>query len=287
MNRTQRITTDWILQSGLVGDELLLEGLLRRGFLAYRDDQGVWLGTGSHSADPKILSFVRGLMVKPITNNNDRIAQVKLRSKRVSAMEVAFAIVSLPDSKMWKWGVNGLSKDGWRQYRNMVWGAKMPACGRPEQYDSFKDGGQLMSETDAGAPDMGISLLVKTLPLARVATSLSCDGHGERSASISFFFQWDSHWGKAVFDVLACPIPNSRWHWGCGVHIDPLGGYGDAEVLNMLNDIQQFSRRLLNQSVINKIGRARLRTLDTFGNHPPTDECFANEASRQLAEEFA
>ena len=45
MNRTQCATSAWLLQSNLVGDELLLEGLLRRGFLAYRNNQGVWLGS--------------------------------------------------------------------------------------------------------------------------------------------------------------------------------------------------------------------------------------------------
>ena len=54
----------------------------------------------------------------------------------------------------------------------------------------------------------------------------------------------------------------------------------------MLNDIQHFARRLLNQDVIDKIGRARVKTLEVFGETVPTTERFAQEAQTQLAEEF-
>lgn len=68
--------------------------------------------------------------------------------------------------------------------------------------------------------------------------------------------------------------------------ITPLGGFGDAQVLGMLNDIQNFARQLLNQSTIDKIGRARVKTLEVFGESPPSVELFSEEARRQLAEEF-
>jgi hypothetical protein len=71
------------------------------------------------------------------------------------------------------------------------------------------------------------------------------------------------------------------------LNIAPQNGYGNAEVLGMLNDIQLFARRLLHQSAIDKIGRARVRTLEVFGNSPPGAESFVQEARRQLAEEFA
>ena len=74
---------------------------------------------------------------------------------------------------------------------------------------------------------------------------------------------------------------------GRDLHIAPQRGYGDAEMLGMLNDIQHFARGLLHQSTIDKIGRARGRTLETFGNSSPIAERFAKEARYQLTEELA
>jgi hypothetical protein len=287
MNRTQRITSDWLLQSGLVGDELLLEALLRRGFLAYRDDQGVWLGTGSHPADLDVLRLIAGLEVESISGHTDRMARVKWEVRGVLAMAVAVAIVALPEnhfgghSRWTRCGVADFVNGTWGHYRKMEWGAKLPTC--PMQ----KRGCSVVSN----ALDLGVALLVKTFPLARVATAASCDGHGERPALISFHFDWDSYWGKAVFDVLEYATPNSTWIWGTeggsGLHVSPHIGFGDAEMVGMLNDIQHFARQLLNQCTIDKIGRARVKTLEAFGNSPPSAGHFAQEAQHQLAKEFA
>ena len=38
MHRTQKLTRDWLLGCGKTGDELLLEALLRRGFLEVAPD---------------------------------------------------------------------------------------------------------------------------------------------------------------------------------------------------------------------------------------------------------
>lgn len=284
MNRTQRITGDWLLQSGLVGDELLLEALLRRGFLAYRDDQGVWLGTGSHLEDIDVLRRVDGVEVEPLSGHKERMARVQLPPTCVRAIDVAVAIVAIPENRSflgpdailfsgWGWGRT------WVTYRSMAWGNKVATCPT-----------RLIHERPLGynALDLGVALLVKALPLARVATdSYSCDGHGSLPATISFRFNWDAPWGKAVFDVLGVATLNSTWNWEGGVRIAPHGGFDDAEMLGMLNDIQHFARRLMHQRTIDMIGRARRRTLEAFGESPPIVECFAQEARHQLAEEFA
>ena len=54
----------------------------------------------------------------------------------------------------------------------------------------------------------------------------------------------------------------------------------------MLNDIQTFARRLLQQGTIDKIGKARKRTLIALGESPPDAKRFTQEAQGQLAEEF-
>ena len=284
MNRTQRITSDWLLQSGLVGDELVLEALLRRGFLAFRDDQGVWLGTGSHPEDLHVLSLAVGLAVESISGYPDRMARVNWQSSGMTAIDVAIRIVALPENRGFigigdmpfmpfrRWGHT------WVAYRNMVWGNMVATCPT-----------RLMHERPLGyiALDLGVALLVKVLPLARVATNAwSCDGHGRGPATIRFRFNWDASWGKTVFDVLAGSTPDSTWKWNRDLQVATQGEYGDAQVLGMLNDIQHFSRRLLDQSTIDRIGRARARTLAACGKSTPIAERFAQEARHQLAEEF-
>ena len=138
------------------------------------------------------------------------------------------------------------------------------------------------------AIDLCVALLVKVFPLARVATSYCCDGHGIEPAQISFQSDWDFLWGKAVFKTLFDAKLNSKWGWTSSgnLQIEPQGEYDDVAVLNMLNDIQNFARLLLNRQTINKISLARVRTLDVLGNQKPTSERFGQEAHIQLSEQF-
>lgn len=285
MNRTQTITCNWLLQSGLVRDELLLEALLRRGFLAYRDEQGVWLGTGSHPEDIDVLQFVRGLEVEPLSGHQDRMARVAFHSMIEPEMNVALRIIAIPENRSFNGGADGpFNRWGraWGAYSQMVWGVKIAVC--PTTYRHKHRLGYY-------ALDLGVALLIKALPLARIATHVfSCDGHGDRPAGIAFRFNWDGIWGNAVFDALAGAMKHSNWTWRPGgLNIVPIGGFGDAEILGMLNDIQSFSRQLLNQTTIKKIGRSRANTLRTFCNYKigPSDEDFAAEAARQLTIEFS
>ena len=49
-----------LASSDLSGGALLCEALLRRGFLAFQDPDGVWLGSGSHPDDLIVLQMVVG-----------------------------------------------------------------------------------------------------------------------------------------------------------------------------------------------------------------------------------
>ena len=283
MNRTQQITRDWLQQSGLDGDQLLLEALLRRGFLAYRDEQGVWLGTGSHPEDIVVLQRIDGLAIEAVSGHKDRMARVSMTMPETPAMRVAIGIVAIPEnhwnghSRWTGYGLQGYRGSvGWNSYRKMTWGVKMATCPTT----------RLLGFQSENALDLGLALLVKALPLARVATHACCDGHGVKPVWIAFATDWDSLWARSVFEVLEGPMPNSSWDWNRALHVEPKGGFGDAEVLRMLDEIQHFSRRLLHQTIIDKIGRARSKTLMAFGETPPIAESFAEEASRQLAKEF-
>ena len=284
MNRTQQITRDWLQQSGLAGDQLLLEALLRRGFLAYPDEQGIWLGTGSHPEDIVVLRQIDGLAIEAVSGHKDRMASLSLTAHEIPVVRVALAIVAIPEnhwdghSRWTGYGLPGyLGNVGWNSYRRMTWGVKMALCPTT----------RLLGSRSENALDLGLGLLAKTLPLARVATHACCDGHGEKPVWIAFVTDWDSMWARAVFDVLKCDLFNSSWDWNRALRVEPIGGFGDAEVLGMLDDIQHFSRRLLHQTVIDKIGKARSKTLIALGESPPIAENFAEEARRQLAREFS
>lgn len=289
INNNQTLVHEWLLHSALKGDELLLEALLRRGFLAYLDDDGVWLGTGSHPADVDVLRLIEELEIEEVSEHPDRMAAIRLRHAAADK-NAASVIVRLPEHGRGfsSYGPGCCSDKTWEQYRQMVWGAKCPTC-PAEVLD-----GNPVSE----ALDTGVALLVKTLPLARVATALSCDGHGYRPAYVEFFYPWDLPWCEAVFDLLGLATPCSRWSWiesrdvrsGGKLEILPINGYGDDELLGMLNDIQRFARCLLDQRTIDRIGRARKKTLAAIPGSvfsswrwlPPSLDEFANEARKQL-----
>jgi hypothetical protein len=138
----------------------------------------------------------------------------------------------------------------------------------------------------ANALDIGVALLVKAFPLARVATSFSCDGHGEQPAVVHFAFPWDVAWGKAVFDHLSVVPTSSRWQWGdrWSVSISPVNGYHYDAVRGMLEDIQNFARRLLDGDTIIKVGEARQATLAYFARRrvPPSIEEFSKVTGQVL-----
>lgn len=286
--RPQWLTYARLQRSRLRGDRLLIEALLRRGFLAYRDHEGVWLGTGSHAEDLAVLQLVTGIQVEPVSGHIARIARIRFPTSHDKAKQAALGIVAIPENRGFtsnppfderRCGRIWISyrNTGWISYRNTAWGSKLPVCPCTN-----------VNKRDLGywALDIGIALLVKALPLARVSTAFwSCDGHGERPAHITLS-ERDAAWAKAVIEMLRIPTLYSQWNWNGDLEIAPRGGYSDAQVLRMLNDIQRVARRLLNQSTIDKIGRARHRTLDAFGEQAPCIERFAEEARSQLAAEF-
>lgn len=280
LNRTQHITTNWLQNSSLHGESLIFEALLRRGFLVFRDNRGIWLGSGSHPADIVALQMIDGLEVQMVSAQADRLAVIRLiPNSKIVAMDVAVAIVGLGENQqLWTtFGAGPWVSDTWAGYCRMVWGAKLPVC--PATVKN-----QLRVNS---ALDTGIALFVKALPLARVASAFSCDGHGIKPASVAFHYPWDATWGKGVFSALREATPNSKWQWRDGhLQITPLGGFGDAEVLGLLNDIQLFARSLLNREIITKLDKARRRTIETFGEVVPSMESFTAESQRQLAAEF-
>ena len=322
MNTTQRVTANWLQNSGLKGEDLLFEALLRRGFLVFRDSMGIWLGSGSHALDIYPLEAIPGLTLKHINGNSilgDRLAQLFLQDiGQETAMEVAISIIALGEhhheatkrsAGATTTGTGYNLAEDWYCYCRMVWGCKLPVCPiydpddsdlmdsdfPPDEYPSQSLKLSPTMPLVRNALDTGIALFVKALPLARIATKLSCDGHGKRPSWVSLILSWDVIWAKAVFSYLNVPHPNSSWTWEDNIIvITPPGRssdleaeespYTDEEVLGVLNDIQAFSRVLLNQELIDKLGTMRKKFCRTLNRQRLYSSGFTEEAARNFLE---
>ncbi len=267
-----------LMLSKLANDDLLYEALLRRGFLVFRDAEGVWLGTGSHTDDLLIPERLYCLTVTRVSNSEDRLAHIAFRCRRYEQLKAVDQILSIPQN----YGMMGdraylpyYKGHTWLSYRNTIWGTKLSVCPsthlghQPLGYDAL---------------DTGIALLVKAWPLARVSTGLwSCDGHGQHYCHLGFLTEWDDVWAKSVFTAIAMKTPGSRW-FGPNHKVETIDGKDDDDaILAFMDDIQCFARKLMLSSNIDKIGRARSATLEVFGSKTPKIEDFAAVAKEQLA----
>jgi cell division GTPase FtsZ len=263
--------------SKLVNDDLLYEALLRRGFLVFRDAEGVWLGTGSHTDDLLILERLYCLTVTRVSNSEDRLAHIAFRCRHYQQLKAVDQILSIPQNIGMMGGRAYLPyRKGhtWLSYRNTAWGTKLSVC--PSTHLKHRHLGY-------DALDTGIALLVKAWPLARVSTAFSCDGHGEHYCHLGFLTEWDFVWAESVFTAIAMETPGSRW-FGPNHKIETINGKDDDDsILAFMDDIQCFARKLMLSSNIDKIGRARSATLEVFGNKAPKIEDFAAVAKEQLA----
>lgn len=250
----------------------LLEAILRRGFLAF-DDAGVaCLARGSHPADidelERLASRFEGVTVRRVATK-DRVAEV--RAEENHALAVADAIVELPRHQMRGLTATGTGRGGpvtWPIYRTTRHGAKLPVVGGRH-----------------GSLDHGVALLVKALPIARVATDCSCDGHGLGPMRISFASVWDAAWARAVV-TAAAPAASAGWAWTTDtVTMSPKAGLDTIET--MLDDAQRIARSLLDETLSQLVGECRAAVLASFGpgRVGPSYEEFASaahEAVRRL-----
>jgi cell division GTPase FtsZ len=270
-----------LASSGLSGDALLCEALLRRGFLAFHDQDGVWLGSGSHPDDVIVLELVVGIQVTRVSGSVVRVARIEFAVLEDEQLRVVECILSIPQNRGFMGGPayqHTFKGYTWLSYRNTVWGTKLSVC--PSTY--------LREHQELGydALDVGIALLVKALPLARVSTAFcgSCDGHGESQPYLQFATPWDEAWASAVFIAIGLETPGSRWFENGSYYIKTIDGrLDDASVLAMMEDIQRFARRLMDAKTIEKIGEARAATIGVFGAKEPDIVNFASEATKQLA----
>ena len=259
---------------------LVVEALLMRGFLAFRDPAGVWLAKGSHPADLTVLADV--VPVDEVQGHDLGMVQIRFAGER--CREVAGAIAAIPWRRSFKGPPRDRRGQGSCEYCEVVWGAKAPVAPI--------DG--------SGGLDTGIALLVKVLPLARVRTRMSCDGHGYGPAWIEFPTWWDALWCRAVFELVAPPIPALTFGWSDPVTEDS-GEQPDLRVASeadlydeawksaLIPGLQSLARHLFDADLAVALGVARAEVLEQLSKPRRSPELveFDEVARRILARRFA
>ncbi len=238
------IVMERLMDSARDGDELVHEALLWRGFLVTRGDGCSHLAPGFHRSDLELLSRI--LEAEPHAQGP------RLRAPAGSARRCAEQIMSIPEHRH-GWIALRVHRS-WARYRAMRWGHRVSVG--PERHVH-------------GGLDIGVALLVKALPLARVMTVSSCDGHGraDRPAYVMFASCWDAAWFRAVFDAIGGDFEHCDWRLDReGLEIRPADHRGTAE---MLDGIHAFALRLLNHELVDRIGAARAQLLRTLEGGPP------------------
>ena len=231
---------------------LVVEALLMRGFLAFRDPEGVWLARGSHPADLAVLGEV--VHVDEVQGHGLRMARIGFAEGGGEA--AAAAIGAIPWQQRYKGPPRSYLSRGFGTYRRMAWGAKVA----------------VVPIDGSGGLDIGVALLVKVLPLARVRTQVSCDGHGYGPASIQFPSWWDALWCRAVFELVAPPIAGLEFRWSDPVVQRTLAHpdlrvaseddtYDEAWKLALLHGLQSLARFLFDPDLAAALGAARAEVL--------------------------
>ena len=287
----QRIAFDYLEGLGLQDHDLIEEAALFRGFLVLPKSgrRGIiCLAKGSHPKDIEALNLC-GLVLQS-TNRWST-----LLSWRNKPNELARRIIYLGEHR----GMSTVGPSQWKRtvtwgdYGKMVWGAKLPVTGNLDLGVArhYKDPCRLKHIDDA--LDLGVSLLVKTLPLIRVCTRMCCDGHGTTPFRVYFQYEWDHAWFTCVYQKLLAmrvfsPI-GSSWNVSedC-LSIEPSSKSFSAESwLRVFLEIQEFSRLLMSQPLINAVGKARQCTLQDFGSYRPlSSDCFRKVAEKYVNQTF-
>lgn len=153
--------------------------LLWRGFLARRDEAGVFLCTGSADGDVEMLQQL-GVAVQRIEGHPENCAEI-LATHSITD-EVLFRIFSHPPiyGMSGMYDFSGVVNHDWQTFLNCKYGAKVPVA----------------------VLEPGIALLVKALPLIGLHTAESCDGHLSKPTMIRFISKHHWNWAKLILPLF-------------------------------------------------------------------------------------
>lgn len=155
----------------------LRDALLWRGFFAGTDDTGVLIYRGNHKADRMDIKALSRLLTVTPADEDGVIARVSLKADAQTRLTSPIrAILQLPSP----WGMTaaGFRYTSWASFRNCRFGYGLPVI----------------------ELDLGVSLLVRTLPLVSVPTRLSGHGVSEPRLYIEFDGAYAACWFKYLFE---------------------------------------------------------------------------------------
>ena len=155
----------------------LRDALLWRGFFAGTDDSGVLIYRGNHKADRMDIKTLSRLLTVTPADEDGVIARVSLKADAQTRLTSPIrAILQLPSPP----GMTaaGFRYTTWASFRNCRFGYGLPVI----------------------ELDLGVSLLVRTLPLVSVPTRLSGHGVSEPRLYIEFDGAYAACWFKYLFE---------------------------------------------------------------------------------------
>lgn len=181
--------SQWLLQQELPSisniTERLAQTLLRRGFLINYENDFISVHSGIHPQDLKDLTELGeliGFEVQPV-ESSDKTYVAKLHVGRRLHNDFEQLIILLPS---------------WRG---------MSACySKPKTWSAFKSN-RFGAKVPTKDLDLGISLLIKTLPLLGVRTLLCCDGHGQCQPYVKFCGQHYLNWFLFIIEKIKPDLP--------------------------------------------------------------------------------
>ena len=270
--RTRELTLAHLRTLKLDGEDLLHEALLDRGHPVVREGGALWMPRGPHARDLADLGHHLG--VAPVIGHARYQARLELGTR--DAWSTAERIMWIPSFR----------PPAWYEPRWLPWAWSDAAWSRFCR-TAYGHSSVVGWDGHRGGLDPGIALLAKVLPLVRVSTSQSCDGHGEGPALLRFTSPFDATWCFAVVERLAFEFTATEVTWDpAEVTFHPTGGFTDEGLLAMLNDLQALGRRLLDVDLSQRAGRARTSAVTSFEDVPDLDQFLWRSLGRLAAAGF-
>jgi hypothetical protein len=266
MSLYQSLTLAILRQRELTGLERVREALLRRGFLVRAQVDSIELARGSHPGD--IAALQKWFRCERLADGGVGLHPRAEHDERALARE----IVLIPEHRHGEMAFP-VAPD-WRHYQAMIWGARVSVGPWQRPRAKFPHNGL----------DIGVAALVKALPLARVTSVCSCDGHGRRPARIDLWSGWDAAWFEAVHEFVGGG--SGAVHWSSRrrqIVITPVTGIHDrAGQRELLEDVFAFAQRLRDPALVEFLGRTRDQVCARFDERGPSPKEFGEAAREQL-----
>lgn len=167
--------------------------LLWRGFLVRRENNAIFLCTGSAKGDLEMLQDF-GFPVRPIQNHPDNSAEI-LDPGAIDD-EVLFRLFN---HSRWPrlggpFGIDVNFDQDWDTFQRRKFGAKLPV----------------------GLLDPGIALLVKVLPVLGLHVIDACDGHLAHAPWIRFLSEYHLSWARLVLPMFTADGGfKHQWRFRC------------------------------------------------------------------------